>query len=639
MKTQDDMQRKVETLKKFRPFNLLEDSQLYKIASSLSEETYTAGTYIGKQGETSRQVLFLILRGKAEIIVTDHNGHETVTGYRGPFEFMGEAVFFSGEEYPASARALQDTDCLLLPQEIFENIILENADFASYFTRLLSDRLRILYQKFYNEDDVWGNEGFSKRISDIMVPRVVTCHPSDNVSKIASAMHENDVSSIVVAEEDKPLGIITEGDLVSKILQGGDLQKNAARTAGELMSTGLITVNPMDFTYQAFLLMVKYRIKHVIVVGENGKLLGIVAMRDVIKSRKTGSLAIINNIESRNTIEEISELHSEVDQVLQALLVERATVIEITSLITEFYDRITRKIIEICERSMVAEGYGTPPVGYCWITMGSSGRKEQYARTDQDNAIIYEDVSEDKDEEVKKYFLILGEKIVDGLEKYGFERCHGKVMANNEEWCRSFRDWRNTIKRWLTDLQPQNVRLMTIFLDFRYLCGKKSLYDLLRNFVVRNFRNSSLVLGFLVQDNLAKRVPINIFRQIQTERSGEHRNQLNLKTSSCVHIVDCTRVFALREGLLVTNTFERLDEISKRNIFKQKDLENIISAYETLMMLRIRDAMAKMRKGLEADNYIDPKNLTSREYSLLREALIMVSRLQSITEHHFRFVN
>jgi CBS domain-containing protein len=77
----------------------------------------------------------------------------------------------------------------------------------------------------------------------------------------------------------------------------------------------------------------------------------------------------------------------------------------------------------------------------------------------------------------------------------------------------------------------------------------------------------------------------------------------------------------------------------KETSSSKKTWKILISAYETLMMLRIRDAMAKMRKGLEADNYIDPKNLTNREYSLLREALIMVSRLQSITEHHFRFVN
>ncbi len=633
-----NLQSKVEILKKFNPFNLLGEKLLYKTAASLREEFYPAGTYVGKQGETSRHVLFLVIEGKAEITVSDKGGHEYVTGYRGPYEFMGETVFFSGEEYPASARAVTDTRCFLLPQEVFEEIVIENPDFAAFFTKLLTERLRILYQKFFNEDDLSGDEGFGKRISDIMVRSVVTCLPGDDVRQIASIMSRKNVSSVIVVEKDKPLGIITEGDLVTKILLEPDLQKSAGRTARELMSTGLITVKPQDFSYQSFLLMVKYRIKHVIVVDEEGRLVGIVAMRDVIKSRKTGSLAIVNSIESSNTIEELCKLHSEVDQVLQALLVERATVIEITSLITEFYDRITRKVIQICERSMIEEGYGPPPVSYCWINMGSSGRKEQYARTDQDNGIIYEDVPEDKDEQVKNYFLILGEKVVTGLEQYGFKRCKGLVMANNEEWCRSFRIWRHTIKDWINNLLPQNVRLMTIFLDFRYLYGKKSLYDLLRNFVVRSFRNSTVVLSFLVQDNLSKKVPINIFRQVQTERSGEHRNELNLKTSACVHVVDCARVFALREGLLVSNTFERLEEIGKRNILKEKDIEYITSAYETLMMLRIRDAMAKMRKGTEPDNYINPRELTNREYSLLREALVMVSRLQGITDSHFRIM-
>jgi CBS domain-containing protein len=633
-----NLQNKVEILKKFNPFNLLGENLLYKVAASLGEEFYPAGTYVGRQGETSRHVLFLVVEGKAEITVSDKNGHEFVTGYRGPYEFMGETVFFSGEEYPASARAVTDTRCFVLPQEIFEEIIIENPDFAAFFTRLLTERLRILYQKFFNEDDLSQDQGFGKRISDIMVSNVVTCLPGDDVRQIASIMSGKNVSSVIVADKDKPLGIITEGDLVSKILLEADLQKSAGRTARELMSTGLITVKPQDFSYQAFLLMVKYRIKHVIVVDGEGSLVGIVAMRDVIKSRKTGSLAVVNSIESSSTIEELCKLSSEVDQVLQALLVERATVIEITSLITEFYDRITRKVIQISERAMIEEGYGPPPVSYCWITMGSSGRKEQYARTDQDNGIIYEDVTEDKEEKVKNYFLMLGEKVVAGLEQYGFRRCKGMVMANNEEWCRSFRSWRDTIKDWINSLLPQNVRLMTIFLDFRYLYGKKSLYDLLRNFVVRNFRNSFVVLNFLVQDNLGKKVPINIFRQVQTERSGEHRNELNLKTSACVHVVDCARVFALREGLLVTNTFERLEEIGKRNILKEKDIEYITSAYETLMMLRIRDAMAKMRKSIEPDNYINPRELTNREYSLLREALVMVSRLQGITDNHFRIM-
>ena len=255
---------------------------------------------------------------------------------------------------------------------------------------------------------------------------------------------------------------------------------------------------------------------------------------------------------------------------------------------------------------MIEDGYGPIPVPYCWITMGSSGRKEQYARTDQDNGIIYENVEQKDEKIIKEYFLTLGEKIVSGLENTASNVAR-EVMANNVEWCRSLQNWQENIDRWLLELQPENVRLMTIFLDFRYVYGDRNLYDLLKKYVISKFRNSYKALNFLVQDNLAKKVPLTLFRKIQTERSGEHRNHINLKTSSCVHIVDCTRVFALREGLHATNTFERMNQISERNILKKKDAYQLATAYETLMMLRIRDAMAKMRKGQEPDNFINLK--------------------------------
>ena len=626
-----DYPTRIKILQKIEPFNLLTERQLYKIASFLEEEYYPAGTFIAKQGEDSRHILFFVVEGKVEVSVVDRSGRRIITGYRGPFELMGEAAFLSGENYPASAQAQEDTYCFVLPQEKFAAVITENPKFAAYFTRLLTERLRILYRRFSDEEELIGDRGLSKRIADIMVTQVVTCSPVDSVRHVATLMTAQNVSSIVVAEAEEPLGIITEGDLVSQILQAEDLQKSAARTAREIMNRDLVTIQPQEFSYQAFLQMVKYRVKHVIVISENGKLAGIVAMRDLIKSRKTGSLAIVQSIESSRSLKELCRLRTEVDQVMQALLAERATSQEITALMTEFYDRITRKVITLSEQSLVEEGHGLPPTAYCWITMGSSGRKEQYARTDQDNGIIYEDVPPSQEENVKKYFLLLGEKVVSGLEEYGFKRCPGKVMANNEDWCRSFQGWRVAIREWLADLRPQDVRLMTIFLDFRYLYGQVGLYNLLRNYVARNFRSSAAALNFLAQDTLSKRIPLNIFRKIQTERSGKHRHKLNLKTAGCVHIVDSIRIFALQEGLLVTNTFERLDEIGKKGILNDKDVGFIASAYDTLMTLRIREAMSKMRVGAEPDNYIDPRELSGRDYAQLREALIMVGHLQGLT--------
>ncbi len=633
--------KRVEILRKIKPFDCLGEAQLLETAAVLSEEDYPAGTYVAIQGESSRQVLYLAVDGRVEITVTDRIGRQTITGYRGSLELMGESFVFSRDEYTASARAVEFTRCYVIPHEHLEKILTEVPDFAAYFFQLLSSRLRIFYQKFYDEEEIEipGRVGFRRRVDEVMTSPVVTCAIDEDARQVSAIMQNNRVSSVVVMDSDEPRGIITERDLVTKVLLSPDLQEGAKKTAAELMSDNLITINMHDFTYQAFLLMVKHRIKHLVVINEEQKLSGIVVIQDLIKSRETGSFAIVSRIEGSTTIEELIKQRSDVDQVLQAMLVERATVQEITALITEFYDRITRKVIEIAEQKMKDEGYGPPPVSYCWVTMGSSGRKEQFARTDQDNAIIFEDTADQEQEEkIKEYFLQLGEKVVAGLEQYGFRRCNGKVMGNNPDWCHSLQGWYRTLNNWIRELDPQNVRLMTIFLDFRPIYGEIELYNQLRQNVAKTYRLSPILLKFLLQDTLLKKVPVNWFRQIQTERSGEYRNMINLKTAASVHIVDCIRIFILHEGLTETNTFERLLKLDKLKLLKSNDLEHIKTAYETLMMLRIRDAMAKMRKGKEPDNYINPQELSNREYTLLREALMVVNRVQGITEKYFHFI-
>lgn len=642
METKGDiLAKRVEILRKIKPFDCLEEKLLRQTAAVLSEEYYPAGTYVAVQGDKSRQVLYLTVEGRVEITVKDKIGRETITGYRGALELMGESFVFSRDEYTASARAVEYTHCYIIPHEHLEKILTESPDFAAYYLQYMSNRLRIFYQKFYDEEEeleIPGRVGFRRRVEEVMAYPVVNCNVSAATREIAAIMQEHQVSSVVVMDGEEPQGIITERDLVRKVLLNPDLQKGFKMTAEELMTDKMVTISPHAFTYQAFLLMVKHRIKHLVVVNEEQKVCGILVIQDLIKSRETGSFAIVSRIEGSTSIAELVKQRDDVDQVLQAMLVERATVQEITALITEFYDRITRKIIEIAEREMEQEGYGMPPAPYCWITMGSSGRKEQFARTDQDNAIIFKDTEPGSEQKTKEYFLKLGEKVVGGLEQYGFRRCRGEVMANNPDWCHSLQEWYRTLNDWIMELDPQNVRLMTIFLDFRPVYGSIELYDQLRENVAKTYQSSPIVLKFLLQDTLLKKVPVNLFRQIQTERSGKYRNMLNLKTSACVHIVDCIRIFILHEGLKENNTFERLMRLEKSKVLKSNDVDLIRTAYETLMMLRIRDAMAKMRKGMEPDNYINPRELSSREYNLLREALMVVNRIQNITEKYFHFI-
>lgn len=623
-------------LKKVIPFNVLDSKTINTIIKRVEVRDYPKGSYVFRQGDPSQQSLFIIVTGTAEVTVLDQQDKEVITGLRGELDFFGETVFLSDEPYPGSVKAVEDMLCIVVPHELFDTLLSQFADFSGQFSRILADRMRTVYQALKSDmfsENTPKEQSMRKRVSDLMSSPPATCLQGDEIAVLAQKMTTKNVSSLIVVDNaNQPVGIVTEKDLVSKVLARGDFLKRL--TASDIMSSNLLTVAPDAFYYEALLIMVKNKVKHLIVVNQEG-LHGIVTIRDLIISRSTGALTIVNSIEKQNTIEGLIKASKEIDRVLHALVAENASSKEILQLITEFFDRLTRKVIQVCEREMQTEGHGPPPVAYSWITMGSSGRLEQFVKTDQDNGIIYDNVPPEKEEETAQYFHILAEKVVEGLFQVGFAKCKGNVMASNPIWCRSFRSWRDSVTEWINNLDNENVRLMTIFLDFRHVYGKKSLCDLLRNFVTRKFQKSPTVLLFLTKDDLNHRVPLTFFKQIMTEKSKEHRNLVNLKSAACVHMVDCLRNFSLREGIVETNTFRRLEELAKRGVFSPDDTEFFVSAYETLMTFRIRQSLLQLSRGEHPDNYINPNELTKKEKAALREAFIAVDRMQNLTGHAF----
>ncbi len=632
------MAEKQSILGKVIPFNILKENVLRFLAEKAEYHSFSKDTYIFRQGEQSQGMIFIIVSGKTKIVVDNGRGGETVVGYRNPYDFFGVTALLSEEEYPVSVIAFDELECLVIAHEDLETVMSQNAEFSSFFTYEMCRRLSGLYKSFMEETregTFMAGLPLRKTVQEIMNAPPVTCTSMDSMEKIAQIMSEHGISSVIVTDlEGSPMGIITEKDLVSKVLARGQDTAEYQR-AEQIMSAELITIKPGEFAFQALLLMAKHSIKHV-VVQENGSPVGIITMRDLIRSRQTGALSIVNSIETRQSLRELEKTVRDIDLVLKALVSERAYASEICPLITEFYDRLTRKIILLAEQEMIAE-HGPPPAKYSFISMGSSGRMEQYSRTDQDNGIIFENMpTQEQEKEAQQYFLALGEKIVSGLERCGFERCDGFVMANNPSWCHPLSGWQELNKRWIDELNPENVRNMTIFLDFRHIYGEAQLAHSLRDHVSNSYRDANTALLFLVEDDLLHRAPLNVFRQIVTEKSGAHPNMVNLKGAGCVHIVDCIRVFCLREGIKETSTFRRIAELKRQSILKKEEIEFIEAAYETLMMFRIRDAVDKMSRGEKPDNFINPYALNKKEQSLLRESFIVVNRLQNLAANYFR---
>ncbi len=111
-----------------------------------------------------------------------------------------------------------------------------------------------------------------------MSPNVLTALRSTNVAKAAKRMAEVDVGSIVVVEDKKPVGILTERDVLMKVV-AEDVKASTVRV-GKIMSAPIITISPDKDIVEAARIMAKNKIRRIPVV-EAGKLVGIITSSDI----------------------------------------------------------------------------------------------------------------------------------------------------------------------------------------------------------------------------------------------------------------------------------------------------------------------------------------------------------------------
>ena len=108
-----------------------------------------------------------------------------------------------------------------------------------------------------------------------------TATSEDTVETISNKMKENQVGSVVVVnEKNHPLGIVTERDIVRRVISEGKDPK--ITKVADINTTSLITIDPETSVYDAALIMTKYRIRRLPVVKDN-TLYGIITSDDLVK--------------------------------------------------------------------------------------------------------------------------------------------------------------------------------------------------------------------------------------------------------------------------------------------------------------------------------------------------------------------
>jgi CBS domain-containing protein len=118
-------------------------------------------------------------------------------------------------------------------------------------------------------------------LKEIMVREVVTSDLDLSVLEAAKLMRKYEVDCIVVLDQEEPVGIVTEGDIISELVSK-DIKASRVKLK-EIMTTPLITASPDDRLSDIAKLMARARIRKIPVMGD-GKLVGIVTDVDIISA-------------------------------------------------------------------------------------------------------------------------------------------------------------------------------------------------------------------------------------------------------------------------------------------------------------------------------------------------------------------
>ncbi|MCG8336718.1 MAG: DUF294 nucleotidyltransferase-like domain-containing protein [Proteobacteria bacterium] len=614
------------------PFSFLPEKEIEKVAQQVFIAHYKKDKVLFSQGQSTVDYLYIIQKGAAERYFEENN-EKKLSGILMEGQMFGGISMLLNNGIPVrTLRLAEKTYFYLLPKSYFLKLCKNYEVFSEYFTDTFGKRMlnktysTVISGVFEPKDD--SLHLYSQPIKNIYNKKMVTCPTDLAIQSVATLMIENGCSYILIHNDDGEfVGIVTGNDLRKKVVSAGYNIKNKVE---DIMSVPLITIPADAMAFEGLIMMMEKGIKHIPVTGAAGKVIGMISSNDFIKAQENSPFFLVREISTSKSPEELIEKDLQLPLVIRNMIFSGAKAQNINKLITTLSDVTLNKMINFTLQEL-----GPPPAKFAFMILGSEGRREQTLKTDQDNAIIFEDVPEESLKKVSEYFLTFGDKVCDYLDKAGYDFCKGEIMAKNPKWCQPVSVWKEYFTHWIHKASPEDLLQSSIFFDFQWAFGEKGLVDQLKNHLLESLGNWTGFLRHLTENALHFKPPLGFFRNFVVESKGEHRNAFDIK-GAMMPIVDFARIYALKNGIWETNTLERLRQLAKAEQLNQKDYDEVKQAYGFLMQLRlVRQVKAVIEEKKAPDNYVYPNRLSSLEQKMLKEVFKKIENLQGKLKFEF----
>jgi CBS domain-containing protein len=630
--------RVADFLKGFPPFSFLHQKDLEKLSEQISIVYKDKDAVIFAENEKTHDSFYVVHKGAVALKKSQKNA---VLDMCDEGDIFGLRPLLAQENYIMEAVAYEETILYAIPIAVFKPYALENRTVGNFLIESYASNTRNPYSdihkdKLYGDDLVHENHHAERDSFDLQPikysKKIVTCGPSTTARDIAKIMTKKKVGAILIVDEMLPIGIITDKDLRNKIVTG---DYSILTTAETIMTKPVITYPKKMTVTEAQMAMMKSNISYLCLTKDgttNTKAVGILSKHDVMVALGNNPAVLIKALKRAKKAKEIKPIRARIMQLLQGYLDQNIPMTLISKIITELNEACTTRVIEISLEKMSSP----PPVKFAWLALGSQGRSEQMLHTDQDNAIVYENVSDVFKEETRVYFLKFAALVNKGLFEIGYDYCPAEMMASNPKWCMSLEEWKSQVHHWITNPGKNEVLLSFIFFDYSLTYGDAAIVDELSESIFENVKANPIFYVHLVSGALQSPSPTGFFRQFLVEQDGANKDHFDIKRRALMPLTDAARVLILSHSVKsISNTAERFEKLAELEPNNRELYLSCSYSFKALLKFRTKQGLLHHDSG----QFIALESLSKMEKIKLKRTFKTIKELQELISVRFNVSN
>jgi len=477
----------------------------------------------------------------------------------GPGDAFGHAAMLSGLPPGFEARAAEDTLCYRIPVEVARPLL----DRARR-SELRSGRTDVNYQP----------------VIKLIRAATVTCKPSENIGFVAERMTAAGVSAAIVELEEGGWGMLTDRDLRARVLAVG---RSGAVRVDAAMTAPAYTVSPDRLAGEVLYEMLERGIRHVPVVSERGRLVGMLEDSDLYAAQPRSWVRARRNIERARNLDALSGAAGQLPVLMLDLHHSSVPTLELAPVLSALVDALTRRAIELVS----ANGDG-PEAGTVWVSLGSQARRELTPASTRRGAVIH-------DPELPPSPEWMAE-VETALERCGIV---GPLVARDAS------GW--------AALAGEDELALSVLADRRVLWGTPS-----EPLPVAEGPTRDALLQSLAARAFTPALPTGFDADAVLTSEGRH-SRLNVRSAAIVPIAAIARWAATAADAGEGSTPERLRAAADAGVLSTGQAQTLTEAFEVALELRIVHQLDQIAAGQSPDDLLDAAAMSALTRGRLRE--------------------